>query len=165
MEPARIILDNFDNSKTCFVFPSELTARFWAKAALRSRPGKSLSMTRFLSWDQFKERCLSYPLAGRPVNRAVRLLFLHDQLQRNNRSAFLRQIVPPRYAGDSILFLEPLQRLLPVLHRLRGIRDRWPRFSLDRLADLETLYSTYSSNTPADIVDSVGITTVPLSVW
>jgi RecB family exonuclease len=143
VEPARIIVDNFDNSKTCFVFPSELTARFWAKAALRRSHCNSVLMTRFLSWDQFKERCLSYPLAGRPVNRAVRLLFLYEQLRRNSRSPFLAQIVPQRYAGDSVVFLEPLQRLLPVLNRIRGIRGRWPEFSLDRLADLETLYSTY----------------------
>jgi RecB family exonuclease len=41
------------------------------------------------------------------------------------------------------VFLESLQRLLPVLHRIASLRTGWPNFSRDKLGDLEKLYSKY----------------------
>jgi RecB family exonuclease len=143
VELSNVIRDNLDNPNVRFVFPSELTARFWAKSALRTSARKSIRMTRFLSWDQFKESCLTYAHPGRPVNRAVRLLFLHRQLERNSRTPHLREIIPPRYGQEPLVFLQPLERILPVLHRISGMRSRWPSFSRDRLRDLEDLYTTY----------------------
>jgi len=139
-EPIR---DRVEDPNTHFVFPSELTARFWCKRALNFSKRKSIPTNRFLSWDQFKESCFVYTSPGRPVNRAVRLLFLNRQLERNRRSPFLRQIVPPQYAEQPLIFLESLQRLLPVLHRIPSVRNRWPRFSRDKLIDLEGLYASY----------------------
>jgi CRISPR/Cas system-associated exonuclease Cas4 (RecB family) len=137
------IRDRVDDPNTHFVFPSELTARFWCKRALNLSERKSIPTNRFLSWDQFKESCFVYASPGRPVNRAVRLLFLNRQLEQNRREPFLRQIVPPQYAGEPLIFLESLQRLLPVLHRLADTRTRWPRSSRDKLIDLEGLYARY----------------------
>jgi RecB family exonuclease len=132
-----------DDPDTTFVFPSELTARFWCKRALHFSSAKSISSLRFLSWDQFKENCFHYDAAFRPVNRAVRLLFLYRLLERNRRNPRLSRIVPPFYAGQPHIFLESLQRLLPVLHRVAAIRSRWPRFSRDKLEDLENLHESY----------------------
>ena len=143
MELFEPIRNRVDDPNTCFVFPSELTARFWCKRALHFSRGKSIPTGRFLSWDQFKESCLIYASPGRPVNRAVRLLFLYRQLEQNRRDPRLRQIIPPKYAGEPRIFLEPLQRLLPVLHRIPAVRARWPRFSRDKLEDLEDLHASY----------------------
>jgi len=137
------ITDTVDDPNTCFVFPSELTARFWCRRALHFSSRKSIAADRFLSWDQFKESCFIYDSPGRPVNRAVRLLFCRRKLEQNRRRPFLRQIIPPKYAGQPLIFLESLQRLLPVLHRLQAVRARWPRFSRDKLTDLEGLYADY----------------------
>jgi len=135
--------DRVDDPDTTFVFPSELTARFWCKRALRLSSSKSIPTPRFLSWDQFKESCFHYDAALRPVNRAVRLLFLYRLLERNRRNPYLSRIIPPRFAGEPRIFLESLQRLLPVLHRVAAVRSRWPRFSRDKLEDLENLYESY----------------------
>jgi hypothetical protein len=137
------IRNRVDDPNTRFVFPSELTARFWCRRALHFSNRKSIPTSRFLSWDQFKESCLIYASRGRPVNRAVRLLFLYRQLEQNRRNPYLRRIIPPQYAGEPRIFLESLQRLLPVLHRLAAVRTRWPRFSRDKLEDLEGLHARY----------------------
>jgi RecB family exonuclease len=137
------IRERVDDPDTTFVFPSELTARFWCRRALHFCKHRSISTRRFLSWDQFKDNCLSYPSPGRPVNRALRLLFLYRLLEANSRAPHLRQIIPPRYAEQPRIFLEPLQRLLPVLHRLAAVRNHWPRFSRDKLKDLEDLHASY----------------------
>jgi RecB family exonuclease len=137
------IREHVDDPDITFVFPSELTARFWCKRALHICEHRSISLRRFLSWDQFKESRISYDCPGRPVNRAVRLLFLCRYLERNRRAPYLHQIIPPRYAGQPNIFLEPLQRLLPVLHRLEAVRSRWPGFNRDKLKDLEDLYTRY----------------------
>ncbi|UCF96638.1 MAG: PD-(D/E)XK nuclease family protein [Spirochaetaceae bacterium] len=143
VESFESLRNNVDNPNICFVFPSELTARFWCKHALRISSRKSIPLHRFLSWDQFKESCLVFPEAGRPANRAVRLLFLHEFLEQNSRHPRLRQIIPRRYAREPHVFLEPLERLLPVLHRVEAVRKRLPRFSRDKLDDLKLLYTTY----------------------
>lgn len=135
--------DRVDDPDTTFVFPSELTARFWCKRALRLSSRKSIPIRRFLSWDQFKESCFHYDAALRPVNRAIRLLFLYRLLEQNRSNPYLSRIIPPRYAGEPRIFLESLQRLLPVLHRVSAVRSRWPRFSRDKLQDLEKLYESY----------------------
>jgi RecB family exonuclease len=139
------IRDRVDDPNTSFVFPSELTARFWCRRALHFSSRKSITANRFLSWDQFKESCLIYDSPGRPVNRAVRLLFCRRQLEQNRRRPYLRQIIPPKYAGEPLIFLESLQRLLPVLHRLKAVKAHWPRFSRDKLKDLEGLYTNYQA--------------------
>lgn len=77
------------------------------------------------------------------MDRAVRILFLYEQLERNSRDPFLRQIIPTQYRQDSLVFLQTLQRLLPVLHRIAAVRTDWPYFSRDKLGDLENLYATY----------------------
>ena len=145
MEFSERIRDRVDDPNTYFVFPSELTSRFWCKRALHFCGRKSIPTNRFLSWDQFKESCFVYASAGRPVNRAVRLLFLYRQLEQNRRDPYLRQIIPPQYAGEPRIFLESLQRLLPVLHRIPAVRERWPRFSREKLKDLERLQASYQA--------------------
>jgi hypothetical protein len=139
------IRDRLDDPNTCFVFPSELTARFWCKRALHFSNRRSIPTNRFLSWDQFKESCFIYDSPGRPVNRAIRLLFLYRRLEQNRRKPYLLQLILPQYAGEPRIFLESLQRLLPVLHRIPAIRSRWPRFSRDKLKDLEDLYASYQA--------------------
>lgn len=140
---SNLIRDKIEDPNTCFVFPSEVTARFWCRYALRTTRRRSVALTRFLSWDQFKESCFHYPAERRPVDRAVRMLFLYEQLERNSRAPYLRQIIPTRYCHDSLVFLESLQRLLPVLHRIESLRTGWPDFSRDKLGDLENLYAKY----------------------
>lgn len=77
------------------------------------------------------------------MDRAVRMLFLYQQLERNSRAPYLRQIIPTQYRQESLVFLESLQRLLPVLHRIASLRTGWPDFSREKLEDLENLYAEY----------------------
>ena len=77
------------------------------------------------------------------MDRAVRMLFLYEQLERNRRAPYLRQIIPTRYRNDCLVFLQTLQRFLPVMHRIESLRIDWPDFSRDKLEDLENLYAKY----------------------
>lgn len=124
-----------------FVFPSEITARFWANRALQQGVRRTVTLDRFLSWDDFKARAFAYPEGLRPANRARRLLFVAAFLEDNRRSPRLRRLVPPGQAGEPLAHLTTLQRLLPALHH--AARLPWPESSRAKRQDLELLRSAY----------------------
>jgi RecB family exonuclease len=145
MSARTVIRDNLEDPGISFVFPSEVTARLQCRSALAASTRRTLTLNRFLSWDQFKESCFQHPENRTAVNRSVRLLFLSRLLERNSRRAFLRHLIPARYAGNYLVFLPSLQRLLPALNRVPALQARWPAFSSGKLDDLRLLYTEYSS--------------------
>lgn len=124
-----------------FVFPSEITARFWARRALDQGDRRTVTLDRFLSWDDFKARAFAYPEGLRPANRARRLLFVAGFLEDNRRSPRLRRLLPPEHAGEPLAHLAALQRILPALHHTA--RLPWPESSRAKRQDLELLRGAY----------------------
>ena len=58
-----------------FVFPSEITARFWLRRAFQYTPRRALRADRFLDWGDFKRAYLRYRSGGRAINRAACRLY------------------------------------------------------------------------------------------
>jgi RecB family exonuclease len=59
----------------CFVFPSEVTAEWMQRTALRAGGLQAVRRDRFISWDRFKEDLFSPRRSSRPVNGVYRSLF------------------------------------------------------------------------------------------
>ncbi len=119
MKTGELIHQNLSDPRCVFVFPAEITARFWLKKSFSFAP--TLDARRFISWDQFKETAFHYEAAGKAVTPSIRALFIADFLERNRHERLLRQIIPAHHADNSAAFQQSLERILPTLHRLRGI--------------------------------------------
>jgi len=138
-----IIRGNIDDPTSVFVFPSEVTARFWCRHFLDPVGRPTLPLSRFLSWDQFKESCFIYPGEAKAVNRAARTMFLFQELKENSENPHFRQLIAPQFADRYLALLPELQRLLPSLGRVARIESVWPAFSRDKLRDLQRLAGDY----------------------
>jgi RecB family exonuclease len=145
MDPYALLAEAARRPQASFVFPSEVCARFWLQEWLRRSGCHTAASERFLSWDQFKERCFELPSGSRPMNRAGRLLFLCALLERNRQRPFFAELIRPEHAADPLAFLPALQRMLPALHHLERLRHVWPPGSLGKLHDLLTLWEEYRS--------------------
>jgi len=139
----RGILEHLEDERAVFVFPSEVSARFWLRRALDFGRRKALRSDRFLDWGDFKRRYLRYPGDRRAVNRAERTVFAWGVLEENRRRPFFRALVPPEHAGSPEVYLGFLVRSLPALSRLPALEHRWPRASTDKLEDLRRLSREY----------------------
>jgi RecB family exonuclease len=136
---AELIHRNLSDSRRVFVFPAEISARFWLKKSLAFAP--TLDARRFLSWDQFKKTAFCYPAAGKAATAAVRTLFIAGFLEQNRRQGRLETLIPPDHAGNSPAFQQSLERILPTLHRLREI----PSLAAGKKRDLDLLFREYTA--------------------
>ncbi len=106
-----------DNPDLCLVFPSEVSAGWWRRAAAE-RSGGAVRALRFAPWDQFKQRAFERRREQRPVNNTLRMLFAHDLLERNRSEELLVRLIAPEYRESSPAFAATLIELLPTLELL-----------------------------------------------
>ena len=86
MDFSSIIQKNLTDCASVFVFPSEITARFWLKKSFQYSSSRAVSAKRFQSWDQFKKSVFRYPADLKPVNQALRILFIDRLLEENRQT-------------------------------------------------------------------------------
>jgi hypothetical protein len=109
-----------DNIVT-FVFPSEVTARFWRYKVLDIAGLDAVRGDRIVSWDTFKERIFPGTDRRRPVNSIFRTVFTADLLRKNKKDPRLSYFVRPEYAETGEIFSRSIRRLLPGLKTLRDV--------------------------------------------
>lgn len=124
-----------------FVFPSEISARYWRRAVVHRGLCDAVRGDRFLSWDRFKEVAFGLTETRRPVNGCIRRLFAESLAEENRKSPFLSRLLP-RTEGSSGGAGE-LSRILPRLFRLvPRIEGRsWP--VADDLRELHRRYGGF----------------------
>jgi RecB family exonuclease len=138
VQAADIIRENLSDPNCVFVFPAEVSARFWLRRATVF--AATLDARRFISWDRFKESAFRWG-GGEPVTPALRTLFAAGFLERNRRQALLGRIIPASRADNSPAFQQSLERILPTLHRRREA----PALDAAKAADLDLLYREYTA--------------------
>jgi RecB family exonuclease len=137
VKAGKIILEHLPDPRRVFVFPAEVSARFWLRRSFSF--ASTLDAGRFISWDRFKETCFRYSAGSRMVTDAVRTLFAAAFLERNRRDHLLQSLIPVRHADNSPAFQRSLERILPTLHRLHAATSLSPA----KTADLNLLYREY----------------------
>ena len=110
-----IVREHISSPDHVFVFPSEITARFWRAEAVRRGPRRAVREERFISWDTFKEHVFQERAAAAPANRTTRMLFAQALLAENAQAPFLSRIVDPRFADEADSFTAEIERALPTL--------------------------------------------------
>ena len=139
------IKKNLGEQETIFVFPSEITARFWLKKSFQYTGGKTLPVNRFISWDRFKETAVKYSNVSRPVNKAIRTLFAGNLLEENRENKIFKRIINPDFAENSLRFLKSFVKILPTLHRLEHLHLIREADSREKLEDLQVLKRRYAA--------------------
>ena len=125
-----------------FVFPSEISARYWRHASLALTPRRAVWGDRFLSWDRFKELSFGLTETRRPANGIVRTLFAVSVARENRETPFLERLLPGD-GGEAGGTTRELARILPRLHALvpRIGEQDWP-LARD-LREVEGRYSAF----------------------
>ncbi len=142
-----------DNPELCFVFPSEVSAGWWRRAAAE-RSGGAVRTLQFVPWDQFKQRAFERRREQRPVNNTLRMLFAHDLLERNRSESLLVRLIASEYRESSPAFAATLVELLPTLELLLDrvaarqgavseLNDAATRSLLDDLRLIRDEYQTF----------------------
>lgn len=127
------------------VFPSEVAAEFWRRAALGD-DRQAVRQDRFVSWDTFKEQAFEFRADAVPVNRTLRTVFAERFVRENSGNPLLGELIPREYASEAAGFVPSLVSILPripaALTLLRGRGDG----RLGRVrSDLHELQDAYSS--------------------
>lgn len=131
------ILSLIGRKEQRFVFPSEISARFWRHAIVADGGLKAVWGERFISWDRFKESCFGLQEERRPVNSVVRTLFAVHTAEEQRRNPFLERLLPPGGGGAGEL-ARILPRLATLAPELTG--KGWPI-----ARDIVALYRRYQA--------------------
>lgn len=115
MEFLRDQLTRLWSEDITFVFPSEISAAFWRKEAIRWSGRGAVREDRLISWDVFKERAFGLRGDRVPANRSIRAAFVESLLLENAEQPFLTTLVAPDFARISQSFADHVAGLLPVL--------------------------------------------------
>lgn len=129
------ILSLLEREERQFVFPSEISARFWRHAVVADDGPRAVWGDRFISWDRFKERCFGLREERRPVNTAIRTLFAVAGAEEQRRNPYLERLLPQGGGGAG-----ELARILPRLATLAPALEKaeWPI-----ARDIKTVHRRY----------------------
>ncbi|MDR1257238.1 MAG: hypothetical protein LBJ86_05785, partial [Spirochaetaceae bacterium] len=125
----RILTENFiaegAGRNTRFVFPTQITAFFWARKVLSACGAKTLALEHFLAWDKFKESCIRTEIAGlKPAGAVHRNIFAVNMAERNIKHRLFQTLIPQKYAADGTIFARSIARALPFLRLWRENYER-----------------------------------------
>lgn len=115
---AKIILNNIDNDKCFFVFPSGIAVDIWTEKILDLLEEQTIVTERFLAWDVFKKMILSSHINDKTaVSDSLRSMFAKWIIEKNKDSEqkIFGSLINQKYANDADVFVEWLSALLPSL--------------------------------------------------
>ncbi|MBN2049362.1 MAG: PD-(D/E)XK nuclease family protein [Spirochaetales bacterium] len=116
----KVILETAAAGEAVLVFPSEVAAHFWQRRVLEAGGPEAIEVDRFISWDSFKEHLTPAEHTARPANRAFRLFFAADFLQKAAEGRVsVESLLPQAFAWNAPSFTSWLSTLLPGLRMTR----------------------------------------------
>lgn len=145
--PRSILEDALGDRNISFVFPSEVAADSWARAAPSRLGAKAVESDRFLGWDSFKALLFSRRGSGRPADGVARIIWAAGVAARQAAAPFLERILGPARLsegqGAGVAFVPFLASLPPALSSVARASSRLP--GDDALRDLIRLRDDYAS--------------------
>ncbi|HWR10211.1 MAG TPA: PD-(D/E)XK nuclease family protein [Rectinemataceae bacterium] len=144
---AKKIFDHATDRKTCFVFPTQVSADSWAEASLGRPDTVAIEMERFLGWDMFLDRITrkNIPQGKKKADSRSRLLWALLTLDEQSKKPFLRHLLKPG-TTPSLSQAASFASLAPALRDLTFELRQLPSghsISEDERGDYFTLSSKY----------------------
>ena len=116
-----ILIDNIDNPKSRFIFPTSVSASGWADHLLRLRGG-TLAMNKFLAWDDFKRSSIKSKVdKKKSIPSALRKIFVSRLVKENaencaqGKTPIFTSLIRTKWADNASQFSPWLARILPQL--------------------------------------------------
>jgi PD-(D/E)XK nuclease superfamily protein len=132
-------------SRGTLVFPSEIAAEFWRRAAIGSAGRVAVRENALISWDTFKETAFDLRQENIPTNRTTRTVFAERIIRENAAAPVLRELVPPAFASEALGFTATIEAVLP---RIPAALSAMQAVASERLllirGDLELLRERYT---------------------
>lgn len=127
-----------------YVFPSQVVARSYLEACVRSNPGIAVFNDNVVSWDQFKANFTHYPKDRAKAVYTDRLLFVNDLFSKGRAMERLRFYSDASFPESSKAYMNGIAQSLP---------------GMCRAFDLSTMQIRPSvlENASADMVHDLGI--------
>lgn len=138
--------EHLNNRRLRFVFPTEVAAESWARAAVRSGAVKAVRLDQFISWDICRRELLPPEKGLTAVTSAARHLFTVDFLRKNSKEPQLTRIIRQDSAAHSSRYHATLTAILPTLtdEYLFGEESGSSLFPPDLYHDLMTIRISYA---------------------
>lgn len=153
---SEIIVNNIKNPDIVFVFSTDISASTWAEWTVinSEKTGvKTVSLNRFIAWDDFKRQFVSANVQGKQaIPSLLRKIFVYDLIFQNSQQAalgkpLLKSLINPLYAQKGYSFADWLSRIIPslkLLHdRTQEIVKLNPDFCDQEDLDYEFIYQKY----------------------
>jgi hypothetical protein len=117
----KVLLENIDNPKACFIFPTEIAASRWADHLLGIRGG-TVAMRKFIAWDTFKRDSMRSKVQNKKsVPSALRTIFTGRLIRENaeltaqGKAPFFTSLIRKEWALQASHFTSWIASLLPQL--------------------------------------------------
>ena len=80
----KILLENIDNPRALFIFPTDVASSRWADHLLRLKGGGTVPMNKFTAWDKFKQKSIKSKVVNKKsVPSALRKIFINRLISEN----------------------------------------------------------------------------------
>jgi len=118
----KILLENSDNPRALFIFPTDLACSRWADQLLRRCGGGTLAMNKFIAWDTFKENSArSRVQKKKSIPGVLRKMFVSALVAENaelcaqGKKPVFTSLIRTQWARQASSFSGWLAELLPQL--------------------------------------------------
>ena len=118
----KVLLENINNPRAIFIFPTDVASSRWADQLLRLKGGGTIAMDRFIAWDTFKERSVRSQMQNKKsVPAVLRKMFVsgliaeNAELCKEGKKPVFSSLIRPRWAQQAASSAQWLTNLLPQL--------------------------------------------------
>ena len=118
----KILIDNIDNPRSLFIFPTDVACSRWADRLLRIKGGGSIAMNKFTAWDTFKQNSVRSQVQKKKcIPGVLRKMFVlgliaeNAELCRLWKKPILTSLINAKWAQQAAPFAAWLTELLPQL--------------------------------------------------
>jgi len=114
------LIENLKNKNAYFIFSTDVVKNSWIDWIVMNPQISgtcTVSLDRFVAWDNFKSSFVSSSQEGKCVIPSLlRKFFVRDLIRQNSQSPVFKRIINPEFAQNASTFCDWLCKILPSLH-------------------------------------------------
>ena len=118
----KVLLDNIDNPRSLFIFPTDVASLQWADHILRIKGGGTIALNKFIAWDTFKRNSIRSQMQNKKsIPGVLRKIFASSlveenaELCRQGKKALFSSLLRPEWAAQVSVYARWFTQLLPQL--------------------------------------------------
>lgn len=141
------LIKNILNENVLFVFSTDVVKNSWIDWVITSsnKTGvKSVSLERFVAWDNFKSSYITSSQEGLcAIPSILRKLFVRNLILQNSKTPFFKKIINPDFATNAVSFTDWICSILPSLEMWHSRYEKSNLVDDEENQDYLLLYKRY----------------------